>query len=143
MKRICELRVASCELRDSPRRVVVELKGLEVILREAEGPGYRGTWCARQGAEQGARGTGHGTRDTGHGARGTGHGARKYRAARGTSRETGKCKHMVKKEEKHVERRKEKITTQRDKPEAIISCANVRSKEFVKSTFVQDVEEHV
>lgn len=136
MKRICELRVASCELRDSPRRVVVELKGLEVVLREAEGPGHRGTWCTRQGVEQRARGTGHGTRDTGHGAT-------EYRAARGTSRETGKCKHMVKKEEKHVERRKEKITTQRDKPGAIISCVNVRSKEFVKSTFVQDVEEHV
>lgn len=90
-----------------------------------------------------ARSTRNGARDAGYGARGTGHGATEYRAARGTSRETGKCKHMVKKEEKHVERRKEKITTQRDKPGAIISCANARSKEFVKSTFVQDVEEHV
>lgn len=88
MKRICELRVASCELRDSPRRVVVELKGLEVVLREAEGPGYRGTWCARQGAEQGARGTGHGTRDTGHGARGTGQGSTERHVERVGKRES-------------------------------------------------------
>lgn len=88
MKRICELRVASCELRDSPRRVVVELKGLEVVLLEAGGSGHRGTWCARQGVEQGARGTGHGTRDTGHGARGTGQRSTERRVERVGKRES-------------------------------------------------------
>ena len=38
----CELRVASCELRDSSRRVVAELKGLEVVvLRRGWGSRYR------------------------------------------------------------------------------------------------------